>query len=212
MSKLCAVFAILGVVVLGLPTSVAAQSQPPTVQLDTYTGKPTQRVGFGGSGFVPGEQVDVYLGTPTDTPLVTVVANSRGDITGRDMVIPSISPGDYTLSFVGLGSHTPASVGFNVQGFHPWAVLDNYYVAPHAGVGFAGTDFVPGERVQVFLNTRSGDPVAQVTADGDGHFRAMNAFSLPDLTGNNELIFVGQLSQTEVTATFAAATPPPANP
>jgi hypothetical protein len=212
MSKLFAVLVILGMVVLGLPTSVAAQSQPPTVQLDTYTGKPTHRFGFSGTGFVPGEQVEVYLGTPTDTPLATVVADRRGDITGRDMVIPAISPGDYTLSFVGLGSHTPASVGFNVQGFHPWAVLDNYYVAPHTGVGFAGTDFVPGEVVQVFLNTRVSDPVAQITADADGHFRAMNAFSLPDLTGNNELIFVGQQSQTEVTATFAAATPPPANP
>jgi hypothetical protein len=105
-------------------------------------------------------------------------------------------------------------VGFNVQGFHPWTVLENYYVAPHTGVGFEGTDFVPGEVVQVFLNTRLSQPVAQITADGDGRFRTTNAFTLPDLSGNNELIFVGDQSQTEVTATFAAATPtpPPGNP
>jgi len=204
--------AILGMVVLGLPTSVAAQSQPPTVQLDTYTGKPTHRFGFAGSGFVPGEQVEVYLGAQAATPLATVVADGRGDITGRDMVIPSVSPGDYTLSFVGLGSHMPASVGFNVQGFHPWAILDNYYVAPHAGLGIAGTDFIPGEVVQVFLNTRLSEPVAQVTADANGRFDVKNAFQLPDLTGNNQLIFVGQQSQTDVTATFAAAAPPPTNP
>ena len=206
MSKLSIVLALLGMVALGLPASVAAQSgMPPSIQLDAYTGKPTHHFSFSGSGFVPGEQVDIYLGDPTTGPLATVVANNTGEITGRNMVIPPVGPGDYTLSFVGLISHRPAAVGFNVQGFHPWAVLDNYYITPHSGVGFAGTDFVPGEVVQVFLNTRLSQPVAQVTADGDGRFRIANAFSLPDLTGNNQLIFVGQQSQTEVTATFAAA-------
>jgi hypothetical protein len=220
MSKLFAVFALLGMVTVGLPTTVAAQadnplqsqplqSQPPTVHLNRYTGKPTHTFSFAGAGFVPGEQVDVYLGAQSAAPLVTVTADGRGDITGRDMVIPPVGPGDYTLSFVGAGSHAPGSVGFNVQGFHPWTVLENYYVAPHTGVGFEGTDFVPGEVVQVFLNTRLSQPVAQITADGDGRFRTTNAFTLPDLTGNNELIFVGDQSQTEVTATFAAATPTP---
>ncbi len=212
MSKLTVVCAILGVVIFGLPTPVSAQSQPPLVRLDSYTGKPTHRFGFSGSGFTPGEQVDVYLGDLTAGPLATVVADSRGDITARDMVIPPLSPGDYTLSFVGFVSHTPAAVGFNIQGFHPWAVLDNYYITPHSGVGFTGVDFVPGEPVQVFLNTQLSSPVAQVTADADGRFEAKNAFQLPDLTGNNQLIFVGQQSQTEVTATFAAATPPPTTP
>src|SRR6266851_9081015 len=215
MSKLFAVFALFGIVTLGVPTTVAAQadnplqSQPPTVHLDRYTGKPTHTFSFAGAGFVPGEQVDVYLSAQSAAPLVTVTADGRGDITGRDMLIPPVSPGEYTLSFVGAGSHTPVSVGFNVQGFHPWTVLENYYVAPHTGVGFEGTDFIPGEVVQVFLNTRLSQPVAQITADGDGRFRTTNAFTLPDLTGNNELIFVGDQSQTEVTATFAAAIPTP---
>lgn len=65
---------------------------------------------------------------------------------------------------------------------------------------------MPGEPVQVYLNTRLSQPVAQVTADANGHFAVDNAFSLPNVTGDNQLIFVGQQSQTEVTATFAAAT------
>ena len=218
MSKLSTGLAILSMAILGLPTTVAAQTdrpiqwEPPAVHLDTYTGKPTHAFSFTGNGFVPGEQVDVYLGDRTAGALTTVVADSRGDITRRNMVIPLVSPGDYTLSFVGLSSNTPVSVGFNIQGFHPWAILDEYYVSPHTAVGFAGTDFVPGEVVQVFVNTRLSQPVAQVTADADGRFTTTNAFTLPDLTGNNQLIFVGQQSQTEVTATFAAATPPPTNP
>jgi hypothetical protein len=181
------------------------QWQTPAVQLETFTGKPTHTFGFSGTGFVPGEQVDVYLGPASADPLATIAADGRGDITGHDMAIPLISPGDYSLAFVGRDSRTPVSVGFNIQGFHPWAVLDNYYPTPRAGVGFSGTDFVPGEVVQVYLNTRVSQPVAQVTADASGRFAVRNAFTLPDLTGNNQLIFVGQQSQTEVTATFAAA-------
>jgi hypothetical protein len=256
MSKLSALFAILSVVFSGLPTTAAAETdkpiqwQPPSVHLDTYTGKPTHTFSFSGSGFVPGEQVDVYLearptsrffgtsrsrpnfdqqiglegrsrhgdfsaatlGAHTPDPLLTISADARGEITGRDTLIPLVSPGDYSLGFVGRNSHTPVSVGFNVQGFNPWAVLDNYYMAPQVGVGFEGQDFVPGEVVQVYLNTRLSQPIAQVTADADGRFAVKNAFSLPDLTGNNQLIFVGQQSQTEVTATFAAAIPTPTTP
>jgi hypothetical protein len=187
------------------------QWQPPTVHLDAYTGKPTHTFSFSGSGFVPGEQVDVYVGQARD-PLTTVSADSRGDITGQNMAIPLIAAGDYRLAFVGRSSQAPVSVGFNVQGFHPWAVLDKYYIAPQSSVGFEGQDFIPGEVVQVYLNSRLSQPVAQVTADGNGHFAVANAFQLPSLTGNNQLIFVGQQSQTEVTATFAAATPPPSTP
>ena len=117
-----------------------------------------------------------------------------------------MTPGDYQLVCVGQSSHNPATVGFNVQGFHPWVVLNNYYVKPQSGVGFSGDDFVPGEPVQVYLNTRLSQPVAQVTADANGHFGVDNAFPLPNVTGNNQLIFVSRQSQTEVTATFAAAT------
>jgi hypothetical protein len=185
------------------------QWQPPTVRLEGYTGKPTHTFSISGTGFVPGEQVDVYLGAQTTAPMLTLAADNQGAITGRDLPIPLFGPGDYSLAFVGRASQSPVSVGFNVQGFHPWAVLDNYYVAPQGSVGFTGHDFVPGEVVQVYLNTTLSQPVAQVTADQDGHFSVNNAFTLPPLSGNNQVIFVGQQSQTEVTATFAAAAPTP---
>lgn len=206
-------FVILSAVVaLGLPAPLVAQTLPPAVQLDTYTGKPTHTFGFSGTGFAPGEPVDVYLNAQRQDPLATVAADGRGGITGRDVAIPFLGPGNYSLSFVGRVSEAPVSVGFNIQGFRPWAILDNYYVTPHTGVGFAGTDFVPGEVVEIYLNTRLSEPVAQVTADADGRFQVRNAFNLPDSTGDNQLIFVGQQSQTEVTATFATAIPPTPTP
>ena len=214
MSRLTLVLALLSALTFEIPTTVSAQraGQPPTVRLETYTGKPTHTMSVSGSGFMPGEQVDVYLGPQTADPLATLASDSQGEISRHDVPIPLINPGDYSLTFVGRNSLTPVSVGFNVQGFHPWAVLDNYYIAPHTAVGIDGEDFIPGELVQVYLNTRLSDPVAKVSADANGHFAVNHAFELPNLTGNNQLIFVGQQSQTEVTATFAAATPPPSTP
>lgn len=208
MSRLTALIVTLGVLIFASPGLANAETTgvPPTVHLESYTGKPTHSFAFSGNDFAAGEVVDIYLGDQTAGPLATVSADGQGNISPQSLSIPSMAPGDYQLVFVGRTSQSPASVGFNVQGFHPWAVLDNYYIAPQARVGFTGQDFVPGEPVQVYLNTRLSQPVAQVTADANGHFAVDNAFSLPNVTGDNQLIFVGQQSQTEVTATFAAAT------
>src|SRR5216683_1062002 len=187
MSKIWLSFIILSAVVLGSGMSASAQTldKPPSVHLDVYTGKPTHTFGFSGTGFLPGEQVDIFLGTSQPpSPLVSVTSDARGEIVGHDTAIPVMTPGDYSLAFVGRSSQVPVSVGFNVQGFHPWVVLDNYYLAPQSGMGFSGVDFVPGEVVQVYLNTRLSQPVAQITADADGHFAVSNAWELPSLTGN----------------------------
>lgn len=216
MSRHMLVLAILGLLTIWSPPIAAAQTegQPPSVHLDTYTGKPTHDVTLAGTGFVPGEQVDVFLGDQTTDPLTSFSADAQGDFENQNTAIPFLSPGDYTLTFVGHSSRSPVSVGFNVQGFTPWVVLDNYALAPHADVGFDGEDYIPGEVVQVYLNTRLSQPITQITADSNGHFADTNAFALPDLTGTgpHQLIFVGQQSQTEVTATFAVVASPPSSP
>jgi hypothetical protein len=213
MPKFIRLLAALGLLTIWSPPIAAAQTegQPPSVHLEAYTGKPTHAFSFAGSGFVPGEQVDVFLGAPTSDPLATVTADDQGAIESQNTTIPFLNPGDYRLTFVGHSSQDPVSVGFNVQGFAPWVVLDNYALAPGSGVGFHGEDYIPGEVVQVYLNARLGQPVTQVTADSNGHFATTNAFVVPDITGNNQLIFVGQQSQTEVTATFAVVPSPPSN-
>jgi hypothetical protein len=176
--------------------------QTPSVHLDVYAGKPAQTLAFTGTGFVPNEAVDVSLG---DQPLTTITADAEGRILRASIGVPFLSAGDYTVSFVGRTSRIPVAVGYNIQGLRPWVVLHNYYVSPQSGVGFSGQDFVPGETVAVYLNSTLSAPVAQVTADGEGRFTVANAISPANLTGDNQLIFVGQQGQTQVTATFTVA-------
>ncbi len=178
---------------------------PPKITLNNYTAKAEHTFGFSGNGFAPGEHVDVRLGGLGGAPLASFQSDAQGNVLGRDVLIPLVQPGDYPLYFVGRESQSPVSVGFNVQGFKPWVVLDNYSPPPYYHMGFKGEDFVPGERVQAYLGQRGGQPVAQVAADPHGQFNVKDAFELPELPkGDNRLIFVGEQSGAEISANFVA--------
>lgn len=173
---------------------------PPTVMLDTYAAKPGQSIVFAGSGFIAGELVHVRLGT-APAPLASVRATDLGGVTGH-LQIPAMPPGNYSLTLVGESSDTPASVGFNVQGYAPWIVLSRYYPAPGEGVGILGQGYGPGERVLVYLNSTRGKPVLTVTADVDGRFVVQDTWVPSGASGRNELICVGQSSRATTSAEF----------
>jgi len=174
---------------------------PPSVQLDTYTVKPGQNFGFSGSGFMPGEVVEVHLGSQVGERLAEVRANAGGNVAGSVMV-PRMAAGDYTVFFVGQQSQAPASVGLNVQGFHPWVTLDNYAPSPRTRLGFEGKDFAANEEVLVYLDQRRGEPIVRLHADESGRVAAPAVWEVGERSGEHRLIFVGQWSGAIATTTF----------
>jgi hypothetical protein len=171
--------------------------------MDTYSVKSNHTFGFSGSGFAPGEQVEVRIGGLGGTPLATFPADLQGEVTAQNVPLPLVQAGDYTVYFVGQQSRNPVSVGFNIQGFSPWVVLDGYSLAPYSVVGFRGQDFVPGDPVEVYLDKADGQPLLRLAADGDGQFAVKNAFALPDLAhGDHQLLFFGKKSGANITAKF----------
>ena len=194
------------------------QRLPPTVHLNTYSGEPGYTFGVSGSGFTSNEQVDIFLGSAKSAPLAVLSATPRGDIAG-EIKVPMRQAGEYSLYFVGRVSQTVASVGFNIQAFKPWVVLDTYSPLPGATLRFSGRDFAPGEQVLVYLTAPHGQPITTVQADTYGTFTHAGDFVIPDaLTGRQVLVFVGKQSQVSVTAGFdvfpATSTPggPPSSP
>ena len=175
----------------------------PKISLDTYSAKSNHSFGFSGSGFAPREQVDVRLGGLGGSPLASFASDALGNVGAQNVPLPLIEAGDYLLYFVGEQSQTPVAVGFNVQGFAPWVVLDNYSLAPYSVIGFTGQDFVPGEEIEVYLGRRTGQPLIRLAADANGKFAVKNAFSLPDLAhGEQQLLFVGHQGGAQITARF----------
>jgi dolichol-phosphate mannosyltransferase len=174
---------------------------PPKVTLDSYSVKPGQDFGFAGGGFLSNEVVEVRLGSLQGERLAAVRANAGGNVAGL-ATIPPMPEGNYTLFFVGRQSQTPTSVGFSVQGFHPWVTLDHYALTSHMRLGFTGADFAPNEEVLVYLNQREGNPVMRIQADALGRLAAPAALGVGKLSGENTLSFVGQESRAVVTTTF----------
>src|SRR6266851_4482247 len=175
----------------------------PRIALDTYSAKSNHTFGFTGSGFAPNEPVDVRLGGLGGSPLARFPSDAQGNVTAQEVPLPLIQAGDYSLYFVGEQSQTPVSIGFNVQGFKPWVILDSYSAAPYSAMGFTGEDFVPGDRIEVYLGQPGGQPLTRLAADANGHFAIRSAFNLPDLPhGDQQLIFVGHQSGVQITARF----------
>jgi hypothetical protein len=173
---------------------------PPTVTLDAYTATPGQVVSFAGNGFVPREMVTVYLGA-SSAPLFRTTVTAVGAVSGH-LTIPSIPAGNYTLTLLGAVSRMPVSVGFNIQRFTPWVVLDRYTLAPGQREGFIAHGFAPGEQVFVYLNALHGTPALRVQADATGQIIMQDTWSPGASSGNNVLTFVGQWSKATTTVDF----------
>ena len=184
------------------PAAAQSLSQTPNVHLDVFSAKPAQTLGFSGTGFVPNETVDASLG---EQVLATTTADDQGRVVHASMRLPVLSAGACTISFVGRTSQQPVAVTLSIDGVRPWVTLSNYYVSPQSGVGFNGWDFVPGESVAVYLNSTTSAPVVQVNADAEGRLMLANALTPANLTGDNRLIFIGEQSHAELTATFTVA-------
>ena len=200
---------------LAAPTPPPGGAVAPQVGLDTYSIKPEQGFGFAGSGFQPGEWVNVYLGTLDDIPsaghgslLTRAYTNAGGNLAGY-AVVPMLPAGDYPLSFVGWQNRDRVVKSLNIQKLNPWVVLDNYSPPPHALLGFRGQGFAAGEPVVVYLNQQGQAPILRLAADKDGQFTAERAWQLPDLSGTNTLIFVGGYTEAVVAVSFVVLSPQP---
>lgn len=173
---------------------------PPTVAFDAYTGAPGQTIGFIGSGFIPGEEVVIYLDKAT-TPLADAKATNIGAISGR-LTVPALTASTYTLTIVGSVSQTPLSIGFSIQGFVPWVILGRYALTSGQGLGFTGQGFAPNEPVLVYLNGTTRSPALHVTADSSGRIVEQDTWMPSVASGRNVLTFVGQWSKTSAVAEF----------
>jgi large repetitive protein len=169
-------------------TSATIGSYYPDVSPSSYYVLPGGSVGFNGSGFVPGETVDVYSGT---TKLTSVIADSKGNLTDAGAVtIPPTEAGTtQTFTVVGETSQGSTSVNVQIGAYNPQASPSGYYLMPGSDLTFSGSGYAPGETVSVLSGLTT---VASFTTDGTGAFSAAGAlpisYSQANASVNYELI------------------------
>ena len=175
----------------------------PQVKLGLQVGKPGDAVVLALHGFAPGETIKVYWNSLSGQPLTTFQADSGGSVGQDKLQVPNGAVGNNTFLFVGAQSQSLVAANFLVLQLYPTVKLSSYALQADNRMSFSGTGFGPSERVFVFLNNTTGQPLAIVPTDNSGAFKNASGFTLPFvLKGKQTLIFMGEQSRAANAVSF----------
>jgi hypothetical protein len=169
----------------------------PNVSPSVYYVMPGGSLGFNGSGFIPGEKVDV---SSNKVLIETITADAKGDLTdaGSLTTIPSNEAGtvqSYTLT--GETSKGSGNVSVQIGNYNAQASPSSYYVTPGSVITFDGTGYAPNEVVAVFSGLNN---VGSIAADSTGAFLNAGNFTVGYNQANSTLSYslVGAVSKQPI--------------
>ncbi len=170
----------------------------PSASPSAYYVLPGQMLTFSGSGFAPGEIINVTSGTATST-LSTITANSGGSFANAgSLAVPlSLAGGVRAFHLSGNGGHSAPDVMVTVGTLSGLISPSAYFVAPGDTLTFSGSGFAPGEAVSVYIDSSS-SPAATFFAAADGSFVSQGGIVIPYSFADSVRTFAlkGQSSNT----------------
>lgn len=165
----------LALMLAGVFAPFALAAPAPTISIDASGGStPYSVLQVSGSGFSPGETVQLYFGLSQATTTV----NGTGNFASVPLSIPNVSSGTYIVLAVGLTSGTVAYTYFYVSSFVPLVSPSTWWAPPGTMVTFSGSGFAPNEQLTATL-AGSSTPFATWNANAAGGFSGQGAFMLP---------------------------------
>jgi hypothetical protein len=186
-------------------TQATATTAPaPKLTLSTSSGLAGASITANGSGFKPGEVVDVsFNGQSVGAPTV----NDGGSFS-LAFTVPNLQPGQYGVLAKGQTSNVTLTTTFTVNQGSAALTFSAPQAAPGASLTVTAAGYRPGETVQVWFN---GASVGTATADTKG--TAAVTFVVPTLAaGQYDVTATGATSGVTTTVSYtvlAAATPVP---
>jgi hypothetical protein len=194
-------------VAFGQPTTVTPTTTPtpaPGLTVSAQNGPPGASITANGTGFQPGEAVDVtFNGQPVGTPTV-----NTGGTFSLSFTVPNVQPGKYGVLAKGQTSAATATTDFTVNQGTASLSFSVPQAAPGTSVTVTAAGFQAGETVQVLLGETA---VGSSTADTRGG--ASVTFVVPSVAaGPYEIRAMGQASGAAASETFtvlASPTPVP---
>jgi len=192
-----------------LRTAVSVAAPTPELALSPWSGLPGRKVDLNAKGFLPGEQVDVFLGQDRQ-PILNLQADQFGDLWGAGPVtIPIDSQGgQLPIIMRGRMSQSEVTSEFTVIGPDPWMELSSYADFPGTAVTANGGGFASGERLTLHVGSATSPVVAEGVAGDDGSYRGLGPAQVPaDAQGQVTFVVVGESSHTETQATFKVLQP-----
>jgi hypothetical protein len=203
---------VASLVVVGKTSGIAASapfqilSLYPSVKLGPYAVKASQRIGFSGKGFAPGERVLVRLNSAGGQPIMAIQTDQNGTFSGAGLVLPYELKGKQSLVFTGEQSRASVSSGFSILPYMPVVRASAYGGLPGTGLTFYATGFAPNEAVHVFVGRTKGsqgDLIAAFRVNEKGTASATGTYVVPGDAGNSlTFTLVGMRSNASGTVNF----------
>ncbi|MGH7141852.1 MAG: hypothetical protein ACREGH_04465 [Minisyncoccia bacterium] len=147
---------------------------------------PYSHLSVSGSGFSPGEVVQIYFGLSQ----ASTTADAQGNFANVPLIVPNVSSGTYVILALGQTSGDIAFSYFFVGSFYPQASPSSWWTAPGSTVTFSGSGFAPNEGITITLSGSS-TPFASFSADASGSFVNAGALTIPySLAGKSGTVTV----------------------
>lgn len=186
-------------------------SRGPIILLNPSTARQGSTLGVTGSGFDPGSTIDLVLKrqqTDGGEPVTFVQVDKSGTFGGINFTVPDTLPsGPFIMEARerkadGPGYTKTASVSGTIAGGNAEVKLGSQVGQAGQTVELSGKGFAPDEKVTVYFNALGSLPIDSFQTDGRGSVDRASVKVPFGAVGNNTLIFVGEKSQTPVTANF----------
>jgi hypothetical protein len=172
-----------------------------------YAVRPAQPFSISGNGFMPGEQVRLYLNNASGPPVTELQADQRGIVVGPRFVAPYQLKGRQMVTLIGEQSRATATSGFQIMPFTPQAQPSTWGGMPGTSMSFYASGFAPNEVVLVYAGRGPGNPGVLVSAfrvDARGIARGGGHYTIPPNTqGMTSLQLVGRQSDATATASLS---------
>lgn len=169
--------------------------------LSKETGRPGEQLNVSGSGFQPGEKVNVHWGRIDGPPSEQLSTDKNGSLNNAPLKVGVTPVGNGTLLLIGDRSKTTATAPFIMQGLYPTVTVQPYAMKAGQRLEVSGEGFAPREPVLLYINSSGGEPAMRIPAGDSGNVDA--AFAVPyELKGGQTLTMVGEQSRASSTSGF----------
>lgn len=184
-----AVLGLVGVTVFsGMPEIAkigsAHAAATPFVTPDVFSGLPGSSITISGGNFMPGETVDISLGSVSAAPVATTTARGDSLFGPVSVNIPATSTaGPLAIIATGASSTFTASNSYYVEPLNPVINVTSTTDMPGNTMSVSGTGFAAGEVVGISLD---GSTTTAMT-DASGTF-PFTALTIPFMTPGNATV------------------------
>jgi hypothetical protein len=167
----------------------------PQISPNTYYAAPGTGLTFTGTGFAPGEVVNIAL---NNSSIASTTVDTKGGFTSNPITIP-FGTQSANFTFTSSATNINQSINIGIAALNPGIQLDTYYNVGGAPLTVTGMGFGGNEKVDLVFDSTA---LGNVSTDVNGNFTFKTVVPFGS-SGNHTITATGQSSKASSSATFS---------